>query len=144
MAALESARHESLRQGTSEPPPFHKLPQTLDLPLQALAGGEEEVTRVWDAGPTAGVTKPGSTKGITRNGMRERADKLVRESLAWRDVDHVGLEAHSSALSSGQRNAELGVETTWLAPIALGPTSACGTCVLHKVDGGHVVWSGAH
>ena len=73
MAALESARHESIGQGTSEAPPSHKLLQTLDLPLQAMSGGEEEVTRVWDAGPTTGVTKPGSTKGITRNGKTTRA-----------------------------------------------------------------------
>ena len=66
MAALESARREAIEQGTSEPPPLH------ELPLQAMAGGEEEVTRVWDTGATAGMTKPGSSKGFIRKARTAR------------------------------------------------------------------------
>ena len=108
-----------------------------------MTGSEEEVARVCETGATAGMTKPASTKRIIRKGRTARVttgagvvktDKWVRESLAWGDVDHVGLEATSNTLSSGKHNTELGVETTWLAPIALGPTSECGTCVLHKAD----------
>ena len=89
MAAIESARSEAVDQGTSEPPPLRELPQTLDLPLQAMPGSEEEVTRGWDTRATAGMTKPGSTKGILRKGRTARVttgagvvktDKWVRES----------------------------------------------------------------
>jgi len=118
-----------------------------------MTGSEEEVTRVWDTASIAGMTKPASTKGITRKDRTAgvttgagvvKTEKWVRELLAWGEVDHVGLEATSTTLSSGQHKAELGVETTWPAPIAPGPTSECGTCVLHKADGGYVVSSGTH
>ena len=101
----------------------------------------------------AGMTKPGSTKGILRRGRTARVttgagivktDNWIHESLACGEVDHVGLDETSNTLSSGQHNAELGVETTWMAPPTPGPTSECGTCVLHRSDGGHVVWSVAY
>jgi len=99
------------------------------------------------------MTKPGSTHGIQRTGRTARVttgagvvktNKWIHENLAWGELDHIGLDETSNTLSSGQRNAELGVETTWMAPPAPGPDSDCGTCVLHRSDGGHVVWSGTH
>ena len=115
--------------------------------------GSVDVSRAWDTGTTAGMTRPGSADGQVRKGRTARVttgagvvrtDKWVRGSLGWGEVDHVGLESIQNTLSSGQHNAELGVETSWLAPSSPGPLSDCGTCVLHRADGGHVVWSGAH
>ena len=105
--AIEEARKLAIEVGTSEPPPLHELSESSTV--KAMQGSQEsEVIRVWDTGATAGMTKPGSTKGILRRGPTARVttgagvvktDKWIHESLAWGEVDHVGLDETSNTLS---------------------------------------------
>ena len=72
-------------------------------------------------------------------GHLHKKTNCMKKHERWYILQHQGLEETSNTLSSGQHNAELGVETTWMAPPAPGPESECGTCVLHRANRGHVV-----
>ena len=151
LEALERARSLALEVDT-QPPLSQKEFQERELEVTGM-GANIGTARVWDTGATAGMTKPGSTAGLIKTGRSARVstgagvvrtNAWVEEFLPWGSVDHVGLDETQNTLSAGQHNAELGVETSWLAPENPGLNSICGDCILHSSDGGHVIWSGSH
>ena len=149
--AIEKARELSNEVGTEGPPNSDQM-DGLQLPMSALAG-QRRVIRVWDTGATAGMTRPGSTAGVQRQGRTARiatgggsvkTNVWIDESLPWGELRHVGLEHTTNTASAGQHNAELGIATSWLEPPVTGHDAECGPCLVHKSDGGHIVWGGAH